>query len=99
MLEIFLGRPEIQWWLRNPPRKEWSFSVTYKDVHGDGTNMYPDFLVIRKEKTGIVVDIVEPHRMDDGDTARKLLGLARPRGIRRSTRGPLRPDPGCRKDE
>ena len=76
VLETLLGHDEIRWWLRNPPRKEWSFSVVYKDAHGDEANMYPDFLVIRKEKTGLVVDIVEPHRTDEGDTARKLLGLA-----------------------
>ncbi|MDQ6947323.1 MAG: hypothetical protein M3256_13900, partial [Actinomycetota bacterium] len=76
VLDILLQRRETRWWLRNPPRKEWSFSVTYKDAHGDEANMYPDFLVIRKEKTGLVVDIVEPHRTDEGDTARKLLGLA-----------------------
>jgi type III restriction enzyme len=76
VLEILLGRDEIRWWMRNPPRKEWAFSMVYKDERGDETNMYPDFLVVRQEKTGLAVDIVEPHRTDEGDTARKLLGLA-----------------------
>jgi type III restriction enzyme len=76
VLQIVLSRSENLWWLRNPPRKEWSFSVTYKDAHGDEANMYPDFLVVRKVKTGLVVDLVEPHRTDEGDTARKLVGLA-----------------------
>jgi len=76
VLDVLLGRSETRWWLRNPPRKEWSFSVVYKDEHGDEANMYPDFLVVRQEQTGLVVDIVEPHRTDEGDTARKMLGLA-----------------------
>jgi len=76
VLEVLLGRDDVRWWLRNPPRREWAFSVVYKDEHGDEANMYPDFLVVRQEETGLVVDIVEPHRADEGDTARKLLGLA-----------------------
>jgi type III restriction enzyme len=76
VLELVLSRNENLWWLRNPPRKEWSFSLTYKDAHGDDANMYPDFLVVRKLKAGVVVDVVEPHRTDEGDTARKLVGLA-----------------------
>ena len=76
VLDIVLSDNDNLWWLRNPPRKEWSFSLTYKDAHGDDANMYPDFLVIRKLKSGLVVDVVEPHRMDEGDTARKMVGLA-----------------------
>ncbi|MGH2351908.1 MAG: hypothetical protein ACRDJN_09890 [Chloroflexota bacterium] len=76
VLEWELRRPEVRAWLRNPPRKEWSFSVIYKDEYGDDANLYPDFLLVRDEGNGLIVDVVEPHRADEGDAARKLVGLA-----------------------
>jgi hypothetical protein len=76
VLEYYLAKDEILAWLRNPPRKECSFSVVYDDERAEKANMYPDFLLLRRLPTGFVVDLVEPHRSDEGDAARKVLGLA-----------------------
>lgn len=76
VLRSLLRRDDILWWLRNPPRKSWSFSIVFEGEGGQDANMFPDFLVIRRERTGPVVDILEPHRADEGDSARKLRGLA-----------------------
>lgn len=75
ILEWLTSNPTCLVWLRNPPRKDWSFSVTYEDERGDPTNMYPDFLVLRRQGDGFVVDVYEPHRADEGDAARKIKGL------------------------
>jgi len=76
VLQDELGRDEVKLWLRNPPNKEWSFSIDYVDEQGDRTNMYPDFLIVRDEGEGPIVDILEPHRADEGDAPRKIIGLA-----------------------
>ena len=76
ILEWLISKNDTVAWLRNPPRKDWSFSITYEDERGDPTNMYPDFLVLRRQRDGLVVDIYEPHRADEGDAARKAKGLA-----------------------
>ena len=39
-------------------------------------SMYPDFLVVRKERDDFVVDILEPHRPDLEDNWMKAKGLA-----------------------
>jgi type III restriction enzyme len=75
-LEHRLANDDVLAWLRNPPRKEWSFSVVYDDERAEKVNMYPDFLVLRRLRNGLVVDLVEPHRADEGDAARKMVGLA-----------------------
>ena len=76
LLEKELAAKDVVAWLRNPPRKDWSFSVVYRDEHGELANMYPDFLLIRRQKNGLVVDILEPHRENEGDAPRKVMGLA-----------------------
>ena len=38
--------------------------------------MYPDFLFFRRQGEGIVVDILEPHRLTQDDSAAKAAGLA-----------------------
>jgi type III restriction enzyme len=38
--------------------------------------MYPDFLFFRRQGEGIVVDILEPHPLTQGDSAAKAAGLA-----------------------
>jgi type III restriction enzyme len=75
VLEAELAGP-VNTWLRNEPRKQWSFSVTYKDAEGARANMYPDFLMWRETPEGMVVDILEPHRANEGDAPYKIMGLA-----------------------
>lgn len=74
-IEAELAREDVVGWLRNVPRKSWAFKVPYK-YDGDDTPMYPDFLFFRKQGEGIVVDILEPHRLTQDDSAAKAAGLA-----------------------
>lgn len=62
-------------WLRNDPRKQWSFTVPY-EVAGEPRSMYPDFLVFRRQQSGLVCDILEPHSLSFQDSAAKARGLA-----------------------
>jgi type III restriction enzyme len=62
-------------WLRNDPRKPWSFTVPY-EVGEDFKSMYPDFLVFRRQGDGLVCDVLEPHSLSFQDSAAKAKGLA-----------------------
>src|SRR5207302_359984 len=48
-LRAAIAREDIVGWLRNVPRKEWSFCVPYLTV-GEWRAMYPDFLVVRRDR-------------------------------------------------
>lgn len=74
-IEAELAHEAVVGWLRNVPRKSWAFKVPYK-YDGDDTSMYPDFLFFRRQGEGIVVDILEPHRLTQDDSAAKAAGLA-----------------------
>ncbi len=74
-VEAELAREDVVGWLRNVPRKSWAFKVPYK-YDGNDTAMYPDFLFFREQGDGIVVDILEPHRLNQDDSAAKAAGLA-----------------------
>lgn len=63
-------------WLRNTDRKPWALCVPY-EVEGDSRPMYPDFLVVRKERGTLIVDIVEPHSIALADAPTKAAGLAK----------------------
>lgn len=77
VLDGLLASDKIKGWYRNPPRlRERSFAVNYRDDAGEQANMFPDFLMFRDEGSGLVVDIVEPHRADEGDAPYKIVGLA-----------------------
>ena len=72
-------------WLRNDPRKEWSFSIAYQKG-GEDRPMYPDLLIFRRDGAGILCDIYEPHAMSYGDSVSKAKGLV----ILPRTRGEIR---------
>lgn len=75
VLTDVLKDKDVVGWLRNDPRKQWSFTVPYE--HGkQGKPMYPDFVVFRKQGAGIVCDILEPHSLSFEDSAAKAKGLA-----------------------
>lgn len=63
-------------WLRNDPRKPWSFTVPY-EAGNEYKPMYPDFLVFRRQGDGLVCDILEPHALAYSDSVAKARGLAR----------------------
>lgn len=62
-------------WLRNQDRKAWSLCVPYTEA-GECKALYPDFLIVRDEGDGPVVDIIDPHSLDRADAAPKAAGLA-----------------------
>ncbi len=63
-------------WLRNYPRKPWSFCVPYIRG-GEDCSLYPDLLIFRRVKGKIVVDILDPHDSRLSDAVDKAVGLAR----------------------
>src|SRR6266496_323019 len=74
VLSQWAQRDDFVGWLRNPSRKQWSFSIAYE--HGGWKGFHPDLLIIRRESGELVVDILEPHRTNQDDTFAKAKGLA-----------------------
>lgn len=62
-------------WLRNLDRKKWSFEIPYQSG-GVATSMFPDLLIVRKDKHGYVFDVLEPHDPSRKDNCDKACGLA-----------------------
>ena len=62
-------------WLRNVSKKPWALCYPYR-MGGEWKPGYPDFLVVRKEGDGLVVDILEPHAGNLADAWNKAQGLA-----------------------
>lgn len=74
ILKAEIARPDFVGWLRNIPRKDWAIAVPYEDR--GLRSFYPDFVVVRKEKTDLVADLIEPHASTFDDTWCKIKGLA-----------------------
>ncbi len=62
-------------WLRNSARRDWAFCLPYEKAGEKG--FYPDFVIVRKQGKGFVVDILEPHDDTRTDTWAKVKGLAK----------------------
>lgn len=62
-------------WLRNLDRKDWSFTIPYRQAEVIRP-LYPDFLVVRQTSDGPVVDLIDPHSPELGDAPAKAKGLA-----------------------
>ena len=75
VLDEALAERGVMGWLRNDPRKDWSFSIAYENG-GQTRPMYPDLLVFRRHGGGILCDIYEPHALAYEDSVAKALGLA-----------------------
>lgn len=75
VIETEIARADVVGWLRNVPRKPWALSLPY-EIGGELLPMYPDFLVVRAEGAGLVVDILEPHSPALTDSFAKAKGLA-----------------------
>ena len=63
-------------WLRNCQRAPWSLSIPYQDEQGDTKLFYPDFLIVRRNEIGYVVDVLEPHDSNFRDNIGKAKALA-----------------------
>lgn len=62
-------------WLRNPSRGSWALCIPYK-INGEIKPTYPDFLIIRRDESDYVVDILEPHDPSRIDNLGKAKGFA-----------------------
>lgn len=76
LLEEEMQREDFVCWLRNPPRKPWALCIPYEQ-NGKMHGMFPDFIVIRKDENGYVIDILEPHDQSRTDNLPKAIGLAK----------------------
>ena len=76
VLEAERRKPGYVCWLRNLPRKYWALCIPYEQ-NGVTKAMYPDFLIIRKDDEGYVVDILEPHDGERTDNLGKAKGFAK----------------------
>ena len=75
VIEQEMHREDFIGWLRNIERKPWALALLY-EYRGEFKPMYPDFLVVRKESSHLVVDILEPHGDQHADCYAKAKGLA-----------------------
>jgi type III restriction enzyme len=70
-----IANESVLGWLRNIERKPWALALPY-ELGGEMRPMYPDFLVVRRDGAGLVVDILEPHSPALTDSYAKAKGLA-----------------------
>jgi len=71
-----LAAKDVVAWLRNIDRRPWALCVPY-EVDGEIRSMYPDFLIVRSEGEGLVVDVIDPHTISLADAPAKAAGLAK----------------------
>lgn len=76
LLKEEMEREDFVCWLRNPPRKPWALCMPY-EMNGQIRAMYPDFIIIRKDAAGYLIDILEPHDQTRTDNLPKAIGLAK----------------------
>jgi type III restriction enzyme len=76
VIKLELGKESLVAWYRNPPGGTAALGVPWTDSGGKRT-MYPDFLFLHLVRGELVVDLVDPHRPDEADTAPKWAGLAK----------------------
>lgn len=75
VLRAEMERKDFLFWLRNVDRQQWSLNVPYQ-FGDEWKGFYPDFLIVRKGKDGLLVDILEPHDMTRTDGLPKAHALA-----------------------
>ncbi len=68
-------REDFACWLRNPSRGSWALCIPY-EIDGEKKPTYPDFLIIRRDGSEYVVDILEPHDPTRQDNLGKAKGFA-----------------------
>lgn len=75
VIEAEIVRDDVIGWLRNVERKPWALALPY-EIGGEVKPMFPDFLVVRRDGAGLLVDILEPHAPSLADSYAKAKGLA-----------------------
>lgn len=76
VIQAEIAKDEVVGWLRNYDRKHWALAMPY-EMSGSVSPMYPDFLVVRKDGAGYLVDILEPHSPSLTDSYAKAQWLAK----------------------
>ena len=76
LLKEEMEREDFVCWLRNPSRKPWALCMPY-EMNGQIRAMYPDFIIIRKDAAGYLIDVLEPHDQTRTDNLPKAIGLAK----------------------
>ena len=69
-------RKDFVCWIRNSVGKNFSLCIPYRDEHDEIKSFYPDFLIVRYNEGGYIVDILEPHDPNRRDNIGKAKGLA-----------------------
>ncbi|MGH9463751.1 MAG: hypothetical protein ACRD1X_21320, partial [Vicinamibacteria bacterium] len=70
-----MKRTDFLAWLRFIPRRDWSLCIPYGS--GEDKPLYPDFVILRKDKGKVRVDLLDPHNPALSDAWEKAVGLAR----------------------
>lgn len=73
--EIIEADKSVIGWLRILPRKDWALCIPY-EKHNEQHPLYPDIVAFRKTKSGIVVDLFDPHGTHLDDAVEKAKGMA-----------------------
>ena len=69
-------RKDFICWLRNRQCASWALCIPYKDEQGKRKPFFSDFLIMRRDEDGYVVDILETHRPNELDNIGKAKGFA-----------------------
>ena len=72
-------RGDFVCWIRNVQNAPWALCLTY-ETQNEIHKFYPDFIVVRKNENGYIMDILEPHGPQYADNiykAKALLDYAR----------------------
>jgi hypothetical protein len=74
-LNVEKGRASFVAWYRNPTGGQRALRVPYDTGNGYG-KLYPDFIMLHDDGSGVSASIVDPHGQHLADAADKLRGLA-----------------------
>ncbi len=73
-------QPDFVCWIRNPTPQAsqggWGLCIPY-EIKGETKSTFPDFLVVRKDEYGYVMDILEPHNPNFTDNLPKAKAFAK----------------------
>ena len=77
VLEQERNRVDFVCWLRDHPNKLWALCLPYHNERNEVQAFYPDFLIVRRDDSAYVVDILEPHDSNRRDNIGKAKALAK----------------------
>lgn len=69
-------RNDFVCWIRNVSRASWALCLPY-EINGEIKAFYPDFIIVRKDMSGYIFDILEPHGSMYDDNLAKAKSFAK----------------------